>query len=164
MKIADWVRNAGPIVALCLVLLSGGAVWLTTATSAHVWALKSWIRLFGGPLPSQASRELGMPQLQEVESVSGYTVTTFDDSGAGTVPASGTVGVSIDAAGDVVGSYVDNNNVSHGFLRTANGTITNFDAPNAGSNNTEGTFAFGIDSGGHYITGMYADSGNGYHG
>ncbi len=164
IRITDWARNAGPIVILSLVLLSAGAIWLASPTSAHFWVSKSWFRLFGGPQSLQAGGALGMPQSQDVESVSGYTLTTFDATGAGTVPASGTVSVHIDAAGDVVGDYVDNNNASHGFLRTANGTITNFDAPHAGSSTTEGTFVIGMDPGGNYIAGTYVDSGNGSHG
>ncbi len=164
IRITDWARNAGPIVILSLVLLSAGAIWLASPTSAHFWVSKSWFRLFGGPQSLQAGGALGMPQSQDVESVSGYTLTTFDATGAGTVPASGTVSVHIDAAGDVVGDYIDNNNASHGFLRTANGTITNFDAPHAGSSTTEGTFVIGMDPGGNYIAGTYVDSGNGSHG
>jgi hypothetical protein len=65
-------------------------------------------------------------------------VTSFDATDAGIGAATGTVGVSIDTAGDVAGTFIDNNFVGHGFLRSANGTITEFDAPDAGNSATRG--------------------------
>ena len=62
------------------------------------------------------------------------TITTFDVPGAvGTYP------VAIGAFGRVTGSYVDINQVRHGFVRNAAGAITSFDAPAAGSSNGLGT-------------------------
>ncbi len=97
----------------------------------------------------------------------GGTVTGFDVSGATTYikqcsPFCGTFPMSMDTAGDVVGSYTDANLIRHGFIRSASGTITTFDAP--GANNTQpsggygGTFPTSIDPTGSYITGVYTDS------
>jgi hypothetical protein len=58
-------------------------------------------------------------------------ITTFDVPGAGTGPFQGTglFGVAINPAGTIAGDYVDASNVSHGFLRAADGTISTFDPP-----------------------------------
>ncbi len=68
--------------------------------------------------------------------------------------------------GAVTGYYVDSNYVSHGFLRSPDGTITTFDAPDAdtsGSSFLSGTFPSGInDAGG--ITGSYIDTSGAQHG
>lgn len=86
------------------------------------------------------------------------TFTTFDAPGAGTNMFAGTSGTSIDAAGDIVGIYTDNNNLAHGFFRAANGTITTFDAPAAGTSKNRGTFPISIDPGGTAIAGFYQDA------
>jgi len=46
------------------------------------------------------------------------TITTIDAPGAGTGPGQGTQCGSINPAGAITGSYIDSNNVFHGFLRT----------------------------------------------
>jgi hypothetical protein len=52
------------------------------------------------------------------------TITTFDVSGSlQTFPRA------INAAGVIVGNYLDANDVDHGFLRDPSGTITSIDAP-----------------------------------
>ena len=91
--------------------------------------------------------------------------TSFDVSGAATNPGkggdfSGTVPMSIDAAGDVVGSYTDTSFVRHGFIRSAGGTITKFDVPGAtGQSGTiGGTLPTSIDPTGNSIAGVYTDS------
>ena len=62
----------------------------------------------------------------------GGNYTSFDVPGAAATGhsglSSGTVPVSIDAHGDIVGSYTDSNQIKHGFVRSASGTITTFDA------------------------------------
>lgn len=78
----------------------------------------------------------------------------------------GTFPVSMDAAGDLVGSYTDASGARHGFLRTANGTITPFDAPGAVAGTTiiQGTVPFSIDPSGNYIVGAYTDASGLLHG
>ena len=58
------------------------------------------------------------------------TYTTIDPPGS-----TNTQPYCINAKGNVAGNYYDSNNVSHGFLRTVDGTITTFDPP--GSTNTQ---------------------------
>jgi hypothetical protein len=100
-------------------------------------------------------------------------ITTFDAPGADTGPCAtsgmgvlicGTGGFAMDDAMDIVGAYVDRNNVSHGFLRSGStGAITSFDAPGAGTGSYEGTVAFAINAAGT-ITGMYVDANSVMHG
>ena len=151
------------MLLLC-VGLAGGLVWFTASTSAHLRMLKSWERLFGLPKARQASASHLAIRPQAVSGIGGYTLTSFDVAGAGTGLANGTIGVSIDAAGDIAGTYVDSGLVGHGFLRTANGSVTEFDAPGAGTGPMQGTFAIAIAPTGSYIAGMYADANNSYHG
>lgn len=108
---------------------------------------------------------LGRPSAAQGGGVaSGYTFTTIDVQGAGTGMLQGTIGVSLNGAGDITGVYLTPPNVAHGFVRSAaTGTITAFDAPNAGTSKNQGTFPIRIEAAGN-ITGMYADSNNAYHG
>jgi len=89
----------------------------------------------------------------------------FSDGHSGLV---GTVPMSIDTAGDVIGSWTDSNLVRHGFVRSASGTITTFDAPGATaaaqSGTIDGTFPTAIDPTGSYIAGLYSDSSGLIHG
>ncbi|HUA62620.1 MAG TPA: chitobiase/beta-hexosaminidase C-terminal domain-containing protein [Verrucomicrobiae bacterium] len=94
------------------------------------------------------------------------TYTSFDVAGAATNSGhggsfSGTVPMSIDTAGDVVGTFTDSNQVRHGFIRIASGAITVFDAPGANttvrSGMLGGTFPTGIDPTGSYVAGAYSD-------
>ena len=111
-----------------------------------------------------------------VRSASG-TFTEFDAPGGGnfTNGNNQTLSISvmsIDAAGDVAGSYYDTNLAQHGFLRAANGTFTTLNAPGAGASPCPqygtgsrlcGTFAVVLDATGD-ITGGYADSNGIAHG
>lgn len=58
----------------------------------------------------------------------------------------------INRAGEIIGHFVDGNDVLHGFFRTKNGKLTQFDAPNA-----TGTDASGINDNG-VIVGLYRDA------
>jgi len=91
------------------------------------------------------------------------TFTVFDAPGAGTSVLEGTGSISINAAGDVTGIYLDGNHVAHGFLRTAGGTISTFSAPDAGAGLTQGTLPISINATDE-VTGEYFDSNNAYHG
>ncbi len=163
IKFSDWARRAAPVLLLIAALFAGTAAWLTWSASAHVWERKSWNRLFGGsarPSARDASATIARPE----DSASGGTYTIIDISGAGTSAGTGTLAGGIDAAGDVAGVYLDSNEAAHSFLRTADGTVTPINAPLAGTGATQGTFALNIDPTGSYVTGMYADSSNVYHG
>ncbi len=100
---------------------------------------------------------------QETGSGSGFTFTIFDAPGAGTGAYAGTAAFTMNMLGDVTGSYEDNNNVGHGFVRLANGTLTTFDAPGAGTYGTEGTFAISINAS-DVIAGYLSDTNSVYHG
>jgi hypothetical protein len=66
--------------------------------------------------------------------------------------------------GAVTGSYLDANDVFHGFLRRPDGTFTTFGAPGADATPADfnGTFALGINDQGA-ITGYYIDANNVHH-
>ena len=93
---------------------------------------------------------------------------SFDAPGATTNTGkggsfTGTIPMSIDAAGDVVGSYTDSSGLRHGFILPAGSTTaTPFNAPGANttsqSGTFDGTFPSRIDATGSYITGIYTDS------
>jgi len=62
-------------------------------------------------------------------------------------------------------SYIDANNVVHGFLRARDGTTTTFDAPGAGTGSGQGTFTSdsdGLNPAGA-ISGDYNDDANVVH-
>ena len=72
-----------------------------------------------------------------VRSASG-TYTAIDPTGVGTCVNQnngsnfgGATASGIDAAGDVVGTYLDTSCAQHGFIRSTNGTINSFDVPGA---------------------------------
>jgi hypothetical protein len=87
-------------------------------------------------------------------------ITNFDDPDAGTGPGQGTETgeKSINPNGEIDGWYFDQYNVSHGFVRAADGTFTTIDGPDAQS-----TTAGGINPAG-VITGYYEDASNVFHG
>jgi probable HAF family extracellular repeat protein len=80
-------------------------------------------------------------------------------------PATGGVYVgTINDAGAVVGSVVDNNNYSeHGYVRSPGGKITYFNVPGAGNALGQGTYAYANNASGQ-ITGAYVDSNGVGHG
>jgi hypothetical protein len=86
------------------------------------------------------------------------SIITFDPAGSvNTFPEQNV------QEGTITGSYVDANNVNHGFLRAPSGTITSFDAPGAGTSPGQGTFPVSITPAGA-ITGNYVDASNVTHG
>ncbi len=102
-------------------------------------------------------------------------ITTFDAPGAGSAPstgfaeAQGTFARSINANGEVVGYYIDENFGYHGFVRSADGVITTINAPGAGKGTNPGTgVSLGTklsavnDNG--VIIGYYIDPNEGTHG
>ena len=94
--------------------------------------------------------------------------TTIDVTGAGTGEFQGTAALGIDTAGDTAGTYVDANNITHGFVRAASGTITTYTAPLAGvagagsTTGGKGTYFTSMDGAGD-IAGYYSDANNLYH-
>jgi hypothetical protein len=65
--------------------------------------------------------------------------------------ATETIGVAIDTGSDVAGTWYDSSFVSHGFLRTADGTITPFDPPGS-----TGTNVYGLNDN-QWIVGSFSD-------
>src|SRR5205807_2581259 len=73
------------------------------------------------------------------------TFKMFDAPGAGTGSGQGTLTASfsgLNQPGVIAGYYSDASDVTHGFVRAADGTITTFDAPGAGTGSGQGTFPF----------------------
>jgi uncharacterized membrane protein len=94
------------------------------------------------------------------------TITTFDVPAAGTLAGQGTIitTATINAGGVVTGNYLDENNVSHGFVRDEDGTITTFDAPGAGMvAGLGGTTPIGNNAR-DWVTGYYFDANGVGHG
>ncbi len=69
----------------------------------------------------------------------------------------------INDAGVITGSYLDAQNVYHGFVRTLRGNFISFDAPGAGKGEGQGTQAYSINLRG-FITGGVFDANNVEHG
>jgi len=99
-------------------------------------------------------------------------IITFDAPGAGATPGSyqGTscysdCSVLINNFGAITGTYLDANNVFHGFVRSPEGKFTTFEAPGADTTpgNFNGTLPNGINDAGA-ITGQYYDASGGSHG
>jgi len=93
--------------------------------------------------------------------------TTFDAPDAGTTAnnTNGTFPSGINVWGIVAGYYNDVNIVSHGFLRTPDGTFKTFDAPGADTNPADaaGTIVTGVNDLG-LVTGYFFDSNFRVHG
>jgi hypothetical protein len=98
---------------------------------------------------------------------SAQTITSFSAPGAGTGAGQGTGGFGINPQGTVVGSYLDDGNVFHGYQCVsgcgAASTFTTFNAPGAGKAANQGTITFAINVFG-VITGYFIDANNVAHG
>ena len=94
-------------------------------------------------------------------------ITTFSAPGAGTGAGQGTGGFGINPQGTVVGSYLDDGNVFHGYQCVSGcgspSTFTTFNAPGAGTAANQGTITFSINLFG-VTTGYYVDANNVAHG
>ena len=84
-------------------------------------------------------------------------IITFDVPGASVRSGQGTVPRSIAANGAITGEYYDQNEVVHGFVRTADGSIKTFDVPGASKGNGQGTFSESVNPRGE-ITGFFYDA------
>src|SRR5208283_2728844 len=106
--------------------------------------------LFAAGTPSRSQET---PQLSEtVDGAPGFT--TFEAPGAGAGQFQGTAAIAINAAGTVVGLYVDSSGAFHGYVRTPSGVFTSFMAKDAGTGANQGTIPFSINASG-VIAGMY---------
>jgi hypothetical protein len=98
---------------------------------------------------------------------SAQTITSFSAPGAGTGAGQGTGGFGINPQGTIVGSYLDDGNVFHGYQCVSGcgtaSTFTRFNAPGAGTAANQGTITFSINVFG-VITGYLIDSNNVNHG
>jgi hypothetical protein len=98
---------------------------------------------------------------------SAQTITSFSAPGAGTGAGQGTGGFGINPQGTVVGSYLDDGNVFHGYQCVSGcgsaSTFTRFNAPGAGTGANQGTITFSINVFG-VITGYLIDANNVSHG
>ena len=93
------------------------------------------------------------PPAQNTPSLAPGTFTTFDVPGAGAGFYAGTKPLAINGAGIITGTYQDASFLTHGFVRTTDGTITTIDAPGA----VNGSYPAGIDDAGD-IAGYYCDA------
>ena len=90
-------------------------------------------------------------------------IISFEAPGSGDGQGQGTgcfgCTFSINHWGAVAGTYLDTNNVFHGFLRSPDGKFTSFESPGADTtpNDFNGTFAQSINDRG-VIAGYYADA------
>ena len=98
---------------------------------------------------------------------SAQTITSFSAPGAGTGAGQGTGGFGINPQGTVVGSFLDDGNVFHGYQCVSGcgtaSTFATYDAPGAGKAANQGTITFGINVFG-VITGFLIDANNVSHG
>ena len=98
---------------------------------------------------------------------SAQTITTFSAPGAGTGAGQGTGGFGINPQGTVVGSYLDDGNVFHGYQCVSGcgspSTFTTFNAPGAGTAANQGTITFSNNVFGVTV-GFYVDASNVAHG
>ncbi len=150
------------VIALCVVTLALGAVWLTSAPSAHIWKLKSWRALFGNRVSGSVAMGSAVRSPQAEGGAAG-TITTFSVTGAGTGMYQGTLATCINAGGTISGLYADSAGMLHGFVRAAGGSILTFDAPGAGTAASQGTIPLSINTAGT-ITGTYLDANSASHG
>lgn len=110
--------------------------WPTTAVSVGVMLLA--IFFLANVMRFRSLFGFGGYGLGKVQAAIVTNFAAFDAPGAGTGSVQGTLGISIDAEGDIAGTYLDQDFVAHGYLRTASGIITTFDAPDAGTTSTMG--------------------------
>jgi hypothetical protein len=103
-------------------------------------------------------------------------MTVFDAPGAGPLQRRGTFVTDINNVGTIVGYYIDDHLVHHGFVRDRDGTFTKLDAPGAGVGlvppvmvghpeliSGQGTLASSVNDAGT-ITGYFIDAKNIKHG
>jgi hypothetical protein len=70
------------------------------------------------------------------------TVNLFKSPSGGPIQA-----LSINGAAAAAGYWVDAQKITHGFVRSSDGSFTSFDAPNQGGGLNPGTYALSINEG-----------------
>ena len=94
------------------------------------------------------------------------TITTFSAPDSSASYAAGTQVYSINASGDISGSYVDSSNDRHGFVLTPGGVFTSFDPPGGDHSSSQqgsvtqrisGTLPVAIDANGD-VAGAFTDN------
>lgn len=155
---SQWHRRAGVFAALVMVVLGSG--WLLTEVT-HTGRGKT-----EDATPGRSN--WWQTQVVHAQGTGSPAFTSFDSPDAGQGMLQGTVGLSVNATGDVAGIYLNSpntnvTNLAHGFLRIASGAITEFDAPDAGTGQNQGTFALSIDASDN-VAGQYSDSNTAIHG
>jgi hypothetical protein len=95
-------------------------------------------------------------------------ITSFDAPRAGTIVGpdnlfTGTAPNMMTDAGAIAGDSVDNNHVSHGFVRFSDGTFVTFDVAGSGTGSNQGTFAYATNLEGTTV-GTYTDANGRNHG
>jgi len=158
---AGWKPRWGVLAALLAIALSGA--WLE-------WAARH-ARSADPGAGGRGGSNWWETRIVHAQSSGTPAYTILDAPDAGTGMLQGTAGLSINAAGDVAGIYLNspkNNanvtNLAHGFLRVASsGAFTEFDAPDAGTGQNQGTFALSVDASDD-VAGQYSDSNTAIHG
>lgn len=84
-------------------------------------------------------------------------IITFDAPGAGTTAGQGTQANKINPWGEIVGWFLDTNNVFHSFIRSLNGKIAVYDSPGAGTGSYQGSGAWSVNVTGA-IAGDFVDA------
>lgn len=100
-----------------------------------------------GQIPREAAHWAFTPSLAP------GTFTTFDAPEAAPNFYAGTKPIAINTGGTIAGTYQDASLITHGFIRTPDGTIRTVDVPGDGY----GTYPVGIDEAGD-IAGYYCDA------
>jgi probable HAF family extracellular repeat protein len=101
------------------------------------------------------------PDLEVLEdrTVPSYLFQTIDPPSAGQAFFQGSFATGINSSGEIVGSYTDANQVTHGYLLSG-GQYTTLDDPNAGGTTT----ARGINDRGQIVGTYFGNLGTGLHG
>jgi uncharacterized membrane protein len=143
-----------------------------TGTSAGCYGSAAFaINIFGASAGAYEDNSGNLVSHGFVRNSRGRLVA-FEAPGAGTGANQGTgcpgCAFGINASGAIAGTYTDTNNVSHGFLRSPNGTFLTFDAPTSGTGAYQGTGCsadcpVSLNDWGA-ITGIYIDADFVYHG
>src|SRR5208283_5878074 len=87
----------------------------------------------------------------------------FDVPQAGVGNYEGTLGFSINQAGEVSGWYIDTNSVYHGYLRSPKGDFTTYNVTGGGTGSQQGTQPVILSNLGS-VAGWYIDLNSVYHG
>ena len=92
-------------------------------------------------------------------------IIRFDYLGAGNASGQGTMGSSINPAGEIAAEYIDADGVNRGLMRAPDGRFTPFDCPAlyAGTGSGQGTIPMSNNPAGA-ITGYCIDTNGAYHG